>query len=404
MSMHDALLPPRQEASLQRASELMLGFAERTGVASDRPQQRYLWTDAFAVCNLVGLRHATGDARCATLALRLIDCVHQTLGRHRTDDARVGWLSGLPESEGMLHPTRGGLRIGKKLPERPAGEAPNERLEWERDGQYFHYLTKWMHALDQASRSTAQPHLNRWARELAHVSHAGFVQRPAHGETRMMWKMSIDLARPLVSSMGQHDALDGFITCTQLEATARAFSDQFAAPSLAPAFATFESMMHAEQWPTSDPLGLGGLLMDAGRVAQLVRLEALPDDRLLSRLLEAAWLGTRHYARQREYREAAALRVPFRELGLAIGLAALRPIAETVESAPSYFAHRSEVRSLLDALQPYAALGPALVAFWLDAEHRRARTWLEHLDINEVMLASGLAPDGVLMLRPARLA
>jgi hypothetical protein len=43
---------------------------------------------------------------------------------------------------GAAHPTRGGLRIGKKLPERRPGEAFQERLEWERDGQYFHYLTK----------------------------------------------------------------------------------------------------------------------------------------------------------------------------------------------------------------------------------------------------------------------
>jgi hypothetical protein len=120
---------------------------------------------------------------------------------------------------------------------------------------------------------------------------------------------------------------------------------------------------------------------------------------LLSRLLEAAWRGTRHYARQREFHEAAALRVPFRELGLAIGLSALSFVAETIEAAPAYFAHRSDLRSLLEALEPYAALGPALASFWLDPENRRAHTWLGHLDINEVMLASALAPDGVLTLR-----
>jgi hypothetical protein len=35
--------------------------------------------------------------------------------------------------------------------------------------------------------------------------------------------MSVDLSRPLVPSMGQHDALDGFITCTQLRTTASIF-------------------------------------------------------------------------------------------------------------------------------------------------------------------------------------
>jgi hypothetical protein len=33
----------------------------------------------------------------------------------------------------------------------------------------------------------------------------------------MYWKMSIDLSRPLVQSMGQHDSLDGFITYNQLQ-------------------------------------------------------------------------------------------------------------------------------------------------------------------------------------------
>jgi hypothetical protein len=34
--------------------------------------------------------------------------------------------------------------------------------------------------------------------------------------------MSIDLSRPQVPSMGQHDPLDGYVTCAQLEAGAAA--------------------------------------------------------------------------------------------------------------------------------------------------------------------------------------
>jgi hypothetical protein len=45
----------------------------------------------------------------------------------------------------------GGLRIGKPLKERGANEPIDESLEWDRDGQYFHYLTKWMHALCRAA-------------------------------------------------------------------------------------------------------------------------------------------------------------------------------------------------------------------------------------------------------------
>ena len=142
------------DTRISDASALMLGFAERTGLDSDSPPRRYLWTDAFAVCNYLGLARATGKQHYKELALQLIDQVHHVLGRHRDDDPRRGWISGLNIQEGESHPTRGGLRIGKQLPERGETDPFDERLEWERDGQYFHYLTRWMHALDCVARVT----------------------------------------------------------------------------------------------------------------------------------------------------------------------------------------------------------------------------------------------------------
>ena len=140
-------------------------FAERTGLSSDAPPRRYLWTDAFAVCNFIGLARETGEQRYAQLALELIEQVHHVLGTYRSDDSRTGWISGLDERDAEAHPTLGGLRIGKPLPERGALDPFDERLEWQRDGQYFHYSTKWMHALNQTARWTGQPRYNSWARE-----------------------------------------------------------------------------------------------------------------------------------------------------------------------------------------------------------------------------------------------
>ena len=51
---------PSSDEAIEKATSLMTGFAERTGLTSDRPQQRYLWTDAFAVCNFLGLARADG--------------------------------------------------------------------------------------------------------------------------------------------------------------------------------------------------------------------------------------------------------------------------------------------------------------------------------------------------------
>ena len=180
--------------------------------------RRYLWTDAFAVCNFLDLHRQTGESRYLTFALKLVDQVHHILGRHRDDDPRHGWISGLSEEEGEQHPTCGGLRIGKTLNERGPDQPPDSQLEWDRDGQYFHYLTKWMHALSCMGRETAENRYLRWAVELAATAHQAFCRTlPPGGPRRMVWKMSIGLSRPLVSSTGQHDPLDGLITCLELQ-------------------------------------------------------------------------------------------------------------------------------------------------------------------------------------------
>lgn len=157
-------------------SEIMNEYAGVTGLSPSAPcPQRYLWTDAFAVCNFLGLYQQTGDAHYRHLASCLVDQVHAVLGRHRPDDSRTGWISGLDEQEGVRHPTAGGLRIGKELNERRPEGPFDEQLEWDRDGQYYHYLTQWMHSLDRMSVVTGEPACNRWAIELAKTAHARFI-------------------------------------------------------------------------------------------------------------------------------------------------------------------------------------------------------------------------------------
>lgn len=383
----------------QEAIALMIGFAERTGIASERPQKRYLWTDAFAVCNFLALAHVTGEKRYRELALRLIDQVHYTLGRHRSDDPHTGWISGLSEREGEAHPTRGGLRIGKELPERTPNAPFDDRLEWDRDGQYFHYLTKWMHALDQVTRTTEQPQFNRWARELANTAYNAFTYLPSAGSTRRMyWKMSIDLTRPLVPSMGKHDPLDGYITDVQLHATAARFPDSVGEPNLELEISQFAAMIEDGELATADPLGLGGLLTDAYRVEQLMRQGAPADPRLLETLLTASLTGLRYYARSGEWQQPANYRLAFRELGLAIGLHAVKRMLRAAESNRGHSFPSAGARAQLQALMQYAPIGEEIELFWRDPEHRRASTWLEHRDINQVMLATSLVPDGFLVL------
>ena len=374
---------PTRQAVID-ASELMARFAVETGVNSDAPQRRYLWTDAFAVCTFLGLARASADGRYTDLALSLVDQVHQVLGTHRMDGSRSGWLSGLDEVAGASHPTRGGLRIGKPLPERAPSEPLDERLEWDRDGQYFHYLTQWMHALDRVSQETGQPRFNTWARELAEVAHRAFTYT-RQGHRRMFWKMSTDLSRPLVPSMGHHDPLDGFITCIQLQATELALSNTPSRPSLGRAAADYASMIEDQDWTTDDPLSLGGLLIDASRIAQLMQCGAPGGTELIKSLLAGAQQGLSEFVRRNELARPARQRLAFRELGLAIGLSAIDLVEEVSQSTRG--------------LKPYAGLGEAITSFWLDPEHRQTPGWSEHQDINDVMLATSLVPSGVLIMR-----
>ena len=166
------------------ATRLMSEFAGRTGLcpAAQNPR-RYLWTDAFAVCNFLELFERISDQQYRRCATELIDQVHRVLGRYRDDDVRKGWISGLDDESGRAHPTLGGLRIGKALRERGADEIIDEQLEWDRDGQYFHYLTKWMHALCQSGlRQRRAIKYVQWAGELAQNAFRAFVRRSGSGE------------------------------------------------------------------------------------------------------------------------------------------------------------------------------------------------------------------------------
>ncbi|MDX1643758.1 MAG: hypothetical protein R3244_05305, partial [Thermoanaerobaculia bacterium] len=301
------------------AASLMAHFAERTGLVSDSDQQvRYLWTDAFAVCNFLGLAQLDHEEAHRRSALRLVDDVHRTLGRHRPDDPRSGWISGLPEEEGTEHPTRGGLRIGKPRGERGSHEHFDEHLEWERDGQYFHYSTKWMHALSRVATATGEPRYLRWAIDLARATYAGFVRTAPDGSRRLAWKMSIDLSRPLVPSAGHHDPLDGLITFLELRSAA---ATRFAGSSLETLddeIAALRGMTRGIDWATADPLGLGGLLADCERLLRLVVRGGSRDLDLLERLFDAALTSLAAPGQSDGPGGAAATRLAFRELGLAI--------------------------------------------------------------------------------------
>jgi hypothetical protein len=382
------------------AARLMSEFAARSGLvrAIEHPR-RYLWTDAFAVCNFLELAARTGAQKYRDHAIRLIDQVHRVLGRYRDDDARSGWISGLDEEKGHLHPTAGGLRIGKPLRERGEAEPFDERLEWDRDGQYFHYLTKWMHALCQTSLIEGNQAYARWAGDLAFAAFQRFGAASASdgGLMGIYWKMSTDLSRPLVFAMGSHDVLDGFITFREVQNAVTATSA--AEMNIPEAIDSLAALAQDRDWATDDPLGLGGLLFDACRLCRLFEEETDAD--LLEALLDGCSRGLVSFLRARPLARPASHRLAFRELGLAIGLKAVAAIAYEIKQRS--FDNRGALRRATDWLLRHESLAAEIIDDWLSPARQQDESWRAHQDINDVMLATALIPDTFLSIgRPVR--
>lgn len=378
--------------------KIMLDFAQRTGLdpIKERPR-RYLWTDAFAVCNFLELHRRTENKHHLELALALVDQVHRTLGRHREDDHRSGWISGLSEREGEEHPTRGGLRIGKPLQERGVNEPSDAELEWDQDGQYYHYLTKWMHALERVCSVTGEPKYARWGIELAQAAQAAFAYTPiSGGRRRMYWKMSIDLSRPQVSSMGLHDPLDGYVTYLELQTLSSRLPALPEHLDLSAEMADMAAICKGGSWVTDDPLGIGGLLFDASRIGQLMALGAPDHSDLLKKVLDSALPGVESFSSSDVFQLPSQYRLAFRELGLSIGLKAVERLNAMKRLNSSGLRPREDLMRQTDALMRFASIGAEIERFWMDLSNQKGGTWLDHQNINAVMLVTSLASDSFL--------
>ena len=134
---------------------------------------RYLWTDAYGVILLVSLYDALNERSYLDQAESVVALVDQVLGRPR------------------------GIRIG---------EAPD------RDGQYFHYLTMWLHALEVLGRYI--PEYRRKGIDLVRQIHEPFLVR-GHG---IIWKMQEDLSAPYPGfGFGALDAFGGYVAYSMLD-------------------------------------------------------------------------------------------------------------------------------------------------------------------------------------------
>lgn len=128
---------------------------------------RYLWTDAHGLCNLLTLYHVTGESAYIDQSEELVADVYRVLGRKK------------------------GLRIGE---------------EPDRDGQYFHYLTKWIYALNEFGK--VKPEYHEKAVQLVKDIHPHFFIK-GRG---VIWKMLEDLSAPYPGyGLGGLDFYDGYV-------------------------------------------------------------------------------------------------------------------------------------------------------------------------------------------------
>ena len=359
----------------EKAKSLLDSFLTRTGIMDTGGDisRRYLWTDAFAVQACFSLNHILENKDYLNFGLRLIREVHNHLGSHRPDDRRKGWISGLSRKEGEEHPTVNGLRIGKKLPEKPEGDPFYQRLEWERDGQYFHYLTRWFNALHQAYAETNEKTYARWAVELIGTGRK-FIYKEDHG-IGMVWKMNIDLTEAVVESMGAHDPLEGLICVLSAKNILTTKEQQ-----LMNLESDFERLCRPMNWYTTDALGIGGLLLNVARTSELeLNDHLLPSSVKPAKLLKDALTGLSNF--QINYfdpQQPADTRLAFRECGLSLGIRVLIGMRDRFTNID------------LSELKNYQSIAEEIELFWLDPSSRQALTWRDHLDINAVTLASSL--------------
>ena len=149
---------------------------------------------------------------------------------------------------------------------------------------------------------------------------------------------------------------------------------------------------------TDDPLGIGGLLFDASRIAQLMIMGELKNSSLLETVMDSSLLGMEDFAKGGSLEYPAEYRLAFRELGLSIELSAVENLLKGIEENPDIFSQKSSLQRRIEDLRGYVQLGKVIEQFWMDGKNREAKTWIEHCEINMVMLATSLASSRFLTI------
>jgi hypothetical protein len=196
--------------------------------------------------------------------------------------------------------------------------------------------------------------------------------------------------------MGQHDPLDGLVTYNELLFAATRDFGIVTTTALGQDIEEMTDISRSLQMATDDPLGIGGLLSDSLMLIRIAVEGGPVYTGLLGTILDAALSGLDAFTRAGSLELPTRYRLPFRELGLSIGLAGIEEMPGWIGNNPEIFGRTDQILQRVRALQDFVPMKEKIEQFWLKEENHTSVTWTDHRDINTVMLATSLAPDGFL--------
>ncbi len=320
--------------------------------AAEGHRGRYLWTDGFGVVNFLTLYSLTNSPHYLTFARNMITTVHSILGYSRDGTSR---LRGGTEQE----PLKGGLRIGKV----------DERGD-NGDGQYFHYLTVWMFALNRFTYVTGEAWYNEQAISLAKAVLHKFMTDQDSERPRMFWKLSMDLEKPLVESEGNLDPIKGYVIYKLLQDTQGDGS-----MVLQGEIALLKKIVDTkiDDYDSSDPLDLGMTLWTAHW--------CIPQEEWAGKLTEKALYCLKNLIESKHFEQPTRRRLAFREYGTALGVQAVVSRTSGDEFVDA------EIRELPDLIcKQWWEAGLVLTP------GTQVQGWTDLMPITAVMCASALVP------------
>mgnify|MGYP000272676830 CR=1 FL=1 len=227
--------------------------SDEAGLCHDGLQRRYLWTDAFGVLAYLSLADQLEQQQTPekaetyrAAAHRLIHVVHDCLGQPRSDtDKTMQMTKDMASPNGNV-----GLRIGK------AHHRQVTDAGMSYDGQYWHYIDKWLLALSRAGRVEDGCRIGKSV--FPYFFDAGPNGDGSQGGIR--WKLSVDATPPpsLQRAYASDDTLVALIVFSILERQRQNKDSSTVIPSLAPEIAMLEkSLEFYKPRVTDDPLGWG---------------------------------------------------------------------------------------------------------------------------------------------------